>query len=260
VKIAATEHMQYPERWTPSKYVQRRGRWTASRDSQELGVGSRLIAASVMSLYERYLPEFARGRLIDLGCGKVPLYGAYRRLVSDVTCVDWALSPHPSEHLDHRLDLTAPLPFAAAAFDTIILSDVLEHVPAPERLWGELARLLAPGGHALVNVPFLYGIHEAPHDYGRYTEFALRRFAAQAGLEVPVLVAVGGSADVLVDLLAKHLAHLPLFGAPLAAALQSLQLFVNRRAWGRRLAERTGTRFPLGYFMVAERPLATPAG
>lgn len=250
--------MQYPERWTPSKYVQRRGRWTASRDSRELGVGSRLIAASVISLYERYLPEFARGRLVDLGCGKVPLYGAYRALVSDVTCVDWAQSPHPSEHVDHQLDLSASLPFADGAFDTIILSDVLEHVPSPERLWGELARLLAPGGHALVNVPFLYGIHEAPHDYARYTEFALRRFALQAGLDVPVLLAVGGSVHVLADFLAKHLVHVPLLGQPIASALQSVVMLMDRSAWGRRLAARTGARFPLGYFMVAGRPLAAP--
>ena len=251
--------MQHPERWTPSKYVQRRGGgWTASSDSRELGVGSRLVAACVAALYGRYLPIYARGRLVDLGCGKVPLYGAYGPRVGEVTCVDWALSPHPSEHVDHLLDLSAPLPFADAAFDTVILSDVLEHVPSPELMWQELARLLAPGGHVLLNVPFLYGIHEAPHDYARYTEFALRRFAQRVGLEVPVLVSVGGSAHVLADLLSKHLARVPLVGRPAASALQSLVLLGDRTAWGRRLAEQTGRHFPLGYFMVAERPRVAP--
>ncbi|HZE91168.1 MAG TPA: class I SAM-dependent methyltransferase [Rhizobacter sp.] len=251
--------MRHPERWTPSKFVTRRGRWRASKDSRELGVGSRLIADAVVQRYDSYLPRFARGRLIDLGCGKVPLYGAYRSLVSEVTCVDWAQSPHPSIHLDHELDLSQALPFADAAFDTIILSDVLEHVPSPQNLWNDMARLLAPGGHVLLNVPFLYGIHEAPHDYGRYTEFALRRFARDAGLEVPLLVSVGGSVHVLADMLSKHLDHLPLLGRPLAIALQALVALTDRWAWGQRLAEFSGAHYPLGYFVVARRPLA-PGG
>jgi SAM-dependent methyltransferase len=247
--------MRNADRWTESKYVRRGGRLAASRDRAEVGLGSRLVTDRVAALYEQHLPRFARGRLIDLGCGKAPLYGSYRPLVDEVTCVDWAQSAHASPYLDREVDLNQTLPFDDAAFDVVLLSDVLEHVPAPQRLWCEVARLLAPGGHALVNVPFLYGVHEAPHDYGRYTEFALRRFAAEAGLAVPVLVPVGGSLHVLADLLAKHFAHLPLFGAPLASAAQGLVALLDRSAWGRRFAERTGARFPLGYFMVAERSI-----
>ena len=253
--------MRHPNRWSPSKYVQRGGRLVASRDAGEVGLGSRLVANAVAARYDEHLGRFACGRLIDLGCGKVPLYGAYRSLVSDVTCVDWPASPHGGLHIDLEADLGQPLPFGAGSFDTVVLSDVLEHVPQPELLWREMARLLVPGGHAFVNVPFLYGVHEAPHDYYRYTEFALRRFAQQAGFEVRVLVTVGGSLHVLADFLAKHLAHLPLIGAPLALGVQAAVQGLDRCAWGRRLAERSGARFPLGYFMVAARTgaNATPA-
>ena len=246
--------MQHPERWTPSKYVQRRGHWVASRDTRQVGIGSRLIANLVAARYELYLPRYARGRLIDLGCGQVPLYGAYRELVCEVTCVDWAASPHPISHVDREADLGAKLPFDDASFDTVILSDVLEHVPTPELLWHEMARLLTPGGHALINVPFLYGVHEAPHDYYRYTGFALRRHAEQAGLDVRVLASVGGSLHVLADLLAKHLAQLPLLGVPLALGVQGVVALLDQTAAGRRLAERSGARFPLGYFLVVAKP------
>lgn len=246
--------MRNPDRWTPSKYVQRRGRLAASHDAAEVGVGSRLIAGMVAACYDAHLSRYAKGRLIDLGCGKVPLYGAYRGLVSEVVCVDWPDSPHGGLHVDLEADLGQVLPFDAASFDTVVLSDVLEHVPEPALLWQEMARLLAPGGHAFVNVPFMYGVHEAPHDYYRYTEFALRRFAEKAGLELPVLLNVGGSQHVLADLLAKHLAQLPLVGAPLAALTQGAVTLTDRSAWGRRLTERTGSRFTLGYFMVARAP------
>lgn len=249
--------MRHADRWIESKYVQRSGRLVASRHVAEVGVGSRLITDRIAALYDQHLPRYARGRLIDLGCGKVPLYGGYRGLVDEVTCVDWPQSVHAGHHLDLEADLCQPLPFADASFDTVILSDVLEHVPTPEALWSEMARLLAPGGHVVLNTPFLYGIHEAPHDYARYTEFALRRFAQQAGLDVTLLLTIGGSLHVLADLLAKHLAHLPVAGNALASAAQGAVALLDRSRFGQRVAARTGSRFPLGYFLVATRT-ATP--
>jgi len=245
--------MRNSERWLPSKYVSRGGRLRATRDGSEVGVGSRLVADRVASCYDRHLPRYAKGRLIDLGCGKVPLYGAYRGLVTDVTCADWPASPHASLHVDIQVDLGAALPFADASFDTIVLSDVLEHVPSPDLLWNEMARLLAPGGHALINVPFMYGLHEQPHDYGRYTAFALQRFASRAGLRLSVIEAVGGSLHVLADLLAKHFAKVPVIGAPLALSLQGAVRLLDRTEIGRHFSVRSAEHFPLGYFVVASR-------
>ena len=249
--------MRHADRWIESKYVQRSGRLVASRNTAEVGVASRLITDRTAALYDQHLPHYARGRLIDLGCGKVPLFGRYRGLVDEVTCVDWPHSVHVGHHLDLEADLSQPLPYVDASFDTIILSDVLEHVPTPEALWLEMARVLAPNGHVLLNTPFLYGIHEAPHDYGRYTEFALRRFARQAGLEVALLLPIGGSLQVLADLLAKHLAHLPVVGNALASAVQGAVALLDRSRFGQRVTARTGSRFPLGYFLVATRTGAT---
>ena len=251
--------MRHEDRWIESKYVRRQGRWQASRDTAELGVGSRLITDCVAALYDQQLPRYARGRLIDLGCGKVPLYGAYRRLVDEVTCVDWPQSVHAGGHLDLEADLSQVLPYADARFDTIILSDVLEHVAIPETLWREMARLLSPGGYVLLNTPFLYGVHEAPHDYARYTEYALRRFAVQAGLDVTLLLPIGGSLHVLADLLAKHLTHVPALGHGLSSTVQGLVALLVRCRLGQRIAARTGSRFPLGYFMVAHRPVRVGA-
>ena len=134
-----------------------------------------------------------------------------------------------------------------------------ERVPSPDLLWQEVARVLAPGGNALINVPFLYGLHEVPHDYGRYSAFALRRFAQQAGLQVSVLEAVGGSLHVMADLLAKHIAKVPLVGPATAISLQAAVRALDATAVGRRLADRSGRRFPLGYFVVASRGPAVRA-
>ena len=80
--------------WRPSKYVQSGRHWASSNDPEEVGVGSRLITDSVAKIYSKHLAACARGRLLDLGCGKAPLYGIYRGLVDSVTCSDWIDSDH----------------------------------------------------------------------------------------------------------------------------------------------------------------------
>lgn len=212
----------------------------------------------VADCYAEALPIHARGHLLDLGCGTVPLYGTYRDYVTEVTCVDWGNSLHQNVHLDRECDLTAPLPFANARFDTILLSDVLEHLPDPKLCWSEAARLLAPGGKFILNVPFYYQVHEEPHDYYRYTEFALRRFASDAGFEVLELKAIGGAPEILTDLLAKLLAK-TWFGSGPAALIQWLVGHFARRRIGARLSRKTQHRFPFGYFMVSSIS-ATSAG
>jgi SAM-dependent methyltransferase len=200
--------------------------------------------------YQRLLKEHARGHLLDLGAGQVPLYGCYRDLVASTTCVDWSKSPHPCPHIDHYLDLDEPLPLPDGAYDTILLTDVLEHTRRPDCLFGEIARLLAPQGKLLLTVPFLYWIHEAPHDYGRYTSFMLRDLSERSGLSVLELEATGGSPEVLLDFLGKHLAW-----SSLLATLHGKLARWSIALPGVSLASQRSARwFPLGYVLVAQKP------
>lgn len=243
--------MRNHARWTPSKFVYRRGALTASLDRRQVGVASRLIATLVARHYDAHLRSVARGRLLDLGCGHVPLYHAYGKRVREVICVDWGNTLHPSIHLDVECDLTQNLPFADATFDTIVLSDVLEHIPNPEDLCREMARILAPGGRILLNVPFYYWIHEEPHDYHRYTEFALRRLITRAGLSALVLEPIGGFPEVLADLVAKGVHDFGPTGRLTARVVQAAVLRLIRTNAGARVSRSSARRFPLGYFLVA---------
>jgi SAM-dependent methyltransferase len=242
--------MRNAQAWRPTKYVLRGGRLRATRDRRELGVASRLMGDAIARAYGQHLPVHARGRLVDLGCGKVPFHLAYRDRVDEVVCVDWPGSMHGRAHLDLQCDLSRALPLGDGRFDTALLSDVLEHVADPQALCLEVARVLAPGGRLLMNTPFFYWVHEEPHDYFRYTEFALRRLVERAGLRVLVLEPIGGRREVLADLVAKGLSPLPWIGEALAAAVQALAAGLPRRA---RPAGRV-EHFPLGYFLVAEKP------
>ena len=242
--------MKNRARWMPTKFELHRGRLRGARDPRELGIGSRLISDLVAAQYQAHLPGHARGSLLDLGCGKVPLYAAYAPHVGEITCVDWA----PGEHIDQSCDLSQPLPFERARFDTIILSDVLEHMPEPELLWREMTRVLAPGGRIIMNVPFYYSVHAHPHDYYRYTNFALERFVKINALELVCLVPIGGIVEIMADLFAKALSKLPLVGPPLAMATQAAVGAFGRTRLGARVARVSSRHFPFGYFMIARRP------
>jgi len=245
--------MRNRQDWKPSKFVFKNGRLTASSNAEEVNIASRLITSMVGDFYLKTIREHAKGRLLDLGCGKAPLYQAYSDYASENICVDWSSSIHKNEYIDVACDLAKGIPFKNGEFDTIILSDVLEHIPNPEMLLEEIYRVLSDGGKLLLNVPFFYWIHESPHDFYRYTEYALRRLVGNCGLKIIYLAPYGGSPEVFADFMAKNVKFIPVVGPPMALALQKLaEIFVRTRLGGQ-VSRKTGALFPLGYGLVAEK-------
>lgn len=58
---------------------------------------------------------------------------------------------------------------------------VIEHLPEPREFLAECYRLLRPGGALFITVPFMWEVHEAPHDYYRFTRYGLDFLLEQAG-------------------------------------------------------------------------------
>ncbi len=245
--------MKNVESWRPTKFVSTARGLRASRDPKRVSISSRFIADISAQCYERAIRAHARGRLLDMGCGHVPLYGVYRDLVQENVCIDWANTLHPNIHLDFEVDLGGKLPFENESFDTILLTDVLEHLAEPAGAMSEAARLLRVGGKLIIGVPFFYWVHEEPHDYHRYTEFALQRMCRLCGLTVEELNIYGGLPEILFDITAKGLEFLP---RPLPAMLRPFHtaaLLLDATWPVRKLSERSKPVFPLGYVVVAEK-------
>jgi SAM-dependent methyltransferase len=243
--------MRNIEAWRPTKFVMIDGRLRCDPTGVHVSIGSRLLSDLVAKHYEGALREHARGSLLDLGCGSVPLFQVYRGLVKEVTCVDWPQSLHKSEHIDVFADLTLPLPLPDASFDTVVLTDVLEHIPTPDGLITEIARVLRPGGRVMIGVPFMYWLHEGPYDFNRYTRYQLARLLEKAGLNVLQLTEIGGSPEVVVDVVGKTLPpRLAAWFVRIAQWLLTLRLL-------KKISERTRSAFPLEYLVIAEKPAGT---
>lgn len=241
--------MRNREAWLPSKFEKDPSAgWRASRT--EVPITSWLIGDIVAAAYATVIENHASGRLADLGCGQVPLYGMYRDKVTDVACIDWHGSLHGSLHVDMFADLNVPLDLEPDSFDTVIASDVIEHLHTPQALFSSAHRVLRHGGKLIIGVPFLYWIHEAPHDFHRYTRFALEKMTSDAGLVMISVASFAGAPEVLVDLLTKTLALRPRLANVayvLTRALLSLQKV-------KRLSSRTREAMPMGYLLVAQKP------
>jgi SAM-dependent methyltransferase len=93
--------------------------------------------------------------------------------------------------LDAVADL-AHLPFASARFAAAINIVTLEHVRDPESVLCEIARTLAPAAPLLAIVPHEWEVHQAPHDYFRYTRHGIEYLLERAGLVEIEIRPVGG--------------------------------------------------------------------
>jgi len=220
-----------------------------SRDAGKVGIGSRLVTDRIARVYEEAIRKHARGVLLDLGCGKVPLYEVYKPYVIDNVCVDWANTLHKSPYLDYEFDLNAVIPLESAQFDTILITDVLEHILKPDMLWWEISRLLKPEGKIILSTPFFYWIHEEPHDYYRYTEHKLRMFCESNGFNVVCIEPYGGAPEIILDIIAKHI----VFSRILSAIhLFFSSVFINSSI-GMKLSAKSSRKFPLGYCLIAQK-------
>jgi len=241
--------MQNKQAWTPTKFVLVDHRWRASRDPKEMAIASRLIGDLTVRSYQKTIERYAAGRLVDLGCGKAPLYGIYCDKVASVVCVDWEQSLHGNDFVDHKMDLNGRLAFADGSFDTVLATDVLEHIREPATFWSEMARICKVGGHVILGTPFLYWLHEQPHDYARYTKYGLVMECERNNLELILLKEYGGAPEVLCDIVLKKMGSRARLCSVMDTISRILLALPPTKTWSRKSRE----RFPLGYCMVAAK-------
>ena len=211
------------------------------------------------------------GNLLDLGCGNCPYEPWYGALADTVAAID----PAPGAGGNVRA-MADEVPIRSASMDAVLCTEVLEHVANIEGATAEIFRVLRPGGHALITVPFLYPTHEAPYDFQRLTYIGLRGLVTRHGFEVLDAAAQGGPLTLAaswvfralragVDTAGRRLGGSePLSLRPpfrwLVVTPQQLVLRVRRNAsWKLSGAARLAST---GYMVLVRKPLevALPAG
>lgn len=140
------------------------------------------------------LRQTARGKLLDVGCGKMP----FRQYI------EGQLETYDGLDVDRRSAKTRFLADAhdmseipTGSYDTVISVSALEHMARPWIVLEEMRRVCRPGGRIVVCVPHLSRLHEEPHDYFRFSPYGLAALGRSAGLHVEQTQRVGGLFSML---------------------------------------------------------------
>ncbi len=123
-------------------------------------VVKRLMAGFEGTL-EQLFTQADPSSILDIGCGEAVLTTQWAERLGDGRVVgvdlddpklkaEWRTRTRPNLEL-RTLDVTGGLPYASGEFDLVCATEVLEHVPEPEQIVAEMARVA--GRHLLVSVP-----------------------------------------------------------------------------------------------------------
>ncbi len=203
---------------------------------------------------EDAVAKFAHGlpggaRVLDAGAGE----GNYKRHFAAQRYCGLDLGIGDKRWDYSRLDVVGDLetvPFLDRTFQAAINIVTLEHVLHPAKVICELSRVLAPGGRFLLAAPLEWEEHQQPHDYGRFTRYALDHLLKQAGFIDISIQPVGGIFRLISRRLLNALQYFPgpsmfvaaVFFAPPALLLPLLDPLDRDRA------------FTLGYICSARKP------
>jgi SAM-dependent methyltransferase len=118
---------------------------------------------------------------MDLGCGTAWYKKSILNSADKYIGVDWKNSLHDQSNVNVFADLADHLPFRDERIDIAVSYQVLEHLPEPGKFLEEVFRILKPAGIILLTVPFMWHVHEAPHDFSRLTRYGLQYLFGKTG-------------------------------------------------------------------------------
>jgi SAM-dependent methyltransferase len=140
------------------------------------------FARKGLAMHLRELAPQLASPILDVGCGRMP----YRSYFSQFDYVGLELDT-PQNRCFSSADVFydgGQFPFPAKSFQSVLCSQVFEHVFMPQEFLKEIHRVLRPGGRLLMTVPFIWDEHEQPRDFARYSSFGLTAILESSGFTV----------------------------------------------------------------------------
>lgn len=219
------------------------------------------FSPAMMCLYRALVPRLRRhalGRLLDAGCGSMPFKRSLEDLLYEYHSID--IEKRVPE-VDFVGDLQDMEGVAAESYDVVLCTEVLEHVPRPERLMAEAWRVLKPRGKVILSVPHLSRLHEEPFDYYRFTKHGLNFLIEENGFSVLEMVSTGSLFSFFGHQISTALVgstwDIPFLGRMvflLNAGFCTLPCYALDKLFP------LSGKFPLGYVAVAEKSSGQPLG
>lgn len=123
------------------------------------------------------------GTVLDFGSGSQP-YRPLLKNCSSYVSLEYD-TPQNREHKVANIFYDGQsIPVDDNSYDGVLSTQTLEHVPNPDIIVAEWARVLKEGGMLLITMPFMWPEHEMPYDFQRYSSGGLRLLLEKSGFEI----------------------------------------------------------------------------
>lgn len=134
------------------------------------------VNRNLRTVLYKYISEYIKNGMsvADIGCGEQPLRAFIEQQGAAYTGIDITQNAHGTVAVIASI---SAIPLSSSVFDCIVCTEVLEHVNDAKLAFAEISRLLKPGGICILTTPFLYPLHEEPHDYQRILPYAIKYYA-----------------------------------------------------------------------------------
>jgi len=148
--------------------------------------------------------KYARGNFLDLGCGNKPYESMYNLVTETQTGCDIMQSDK------NRVDVICPatdLKYGNDSFDAVLCTQVMEHIYDHQAMMNEIYRVIKPGCHIILTVPYAWELHEEPYDFFRFTKHALKELFEKTGFTIDYIKPNGGKWAAIYQLRNNMLYH-----------------------------------------------------
>ncbi|MBI5138679.1 MAG: class I SAM-dependent methyltransferase [Candidatus Vogelbacteria bacterium] len=143
-----------------------------------------------------YLSKYISGKTLDFGAGSAKYKGLIASHTSEYITFDMV----PGNNIDVTGDAT-DTPFSNDSFNTVISTQMLEHVEKPWVVVGEIRRILKPGGVCIITAPFMIPFHADPYDFFRYTKEGLESLFENESFIIEESGCYGKTPSVLAEMI-----------------------------------------------------------
>jgi|TARA_B110000238_G_C16119287_1_gene436364 SAM-dependent methyltransferase len=143
------------------------------------------------------------GNILDIGCGTKPykkyLKGNYKGLEIDNENKNEKNTDSEILFFDGKI-----FPLKNDSIDSVLCTQVLEHVEDPTLFFSEIKRILKKDGLILLTVPFVWAEHDVPNDFNRFTIYGIKKLLVENQLEVIEQKKTGNNLSIIGQLINSY--------------------------------------------------------
>jgi SAM-dependent methyltransferase len=148
-----------------------------------------LFYSNFLKPLKEAIDNYGIGDILDIGCGNKPYLQYFTNQTGKYIGCDVVQSSLGT--VDVLCEATK-IPLPNSEFDTVISTQVIEHVSEPQQMIHEAYRLLKPNGYLIISSNMYWPLHEEPYDFFRFTKHGFRHILETAGFEVVSILPNGG--------------------------------------------------------------------